>query len=194
MTEKEHKSVLIVSSSDKIFDAISSSLPLSEFFPVEHAASAALARRKLKENEWDILFINSPLGDESGLDLALHAAEDYYAGVLLLVKEELYDQICYKVESGGVLVLSKPLNRASFHQALMLALATRERLKKAEKKNESLINKMEEIRCVTRAKWLLIEKLGMTESAAHRFIEKQAMDMRQTKREIAETLIRTYDN
>ena len=41
-----------------------------------------------------------------------------------------------------------------------------------------------------RAKCVLIEYLKMTESEAHRFIEKQAMDMRITKREVAERILK----
>ena len=51
---------------------------------------------------------------------------------------------------------------------------------------------MEEIRLVNRAKWLLIDKLKMTESDAHRFIEKQAMNLGITKKEMAEKVIRSY--
>ena len=53
---------------------------------------------------------------------------------------------------------------------------------------------MEEIRLVNHAKWILIQNLKMTEQEAHKLIEKQAMDTRRTKREIAEGLIRTYDS
>ena len=52
--------------------------------------------------------------------------------------------------------------------------------------------KIEEIRLVNRAKWLLIECLSMTEPEAHRYIEKQSMDERISKREVAEYIIKTY--
>ena len=52
---------------------------------------------------------------------------------------------------------------------------------------------MEDIRVVNRAKWLLIEHLSMTEQDAHYYIEKQAMDTRLSRREVAEHIIRTYD-
>lgn len=52
---------------------------------------------------------------------------------------------------------------------------------------------MKEIRLINRAKWILIEQLKMTESDAHRYIEKQAMDRCVTRTEIAETIIRTYN-
>ena len=61
-----------------------------------------------------------------------------------------------------------------------------------EKKNASVEEKIEEIRIVNRAKCLLIEQLKMTESEAHRYIEKQAMDRCVTRRVIAENIILTY--
>ncbi|MBQ8726852.1 MAG: ANTAR domain-containing protein, partial [Clostridia bacterium] len=70
--------------------------------------------------------------------------------------------------------------------------ATRERLRNMETKNLSLQEKMEEIKLINRAKWTLINSLGMTEIDAHRYIEKQAMDRCVTRREIAENIIQTY--
>ena len=49
--------------------------------------------------------------------------------------------------------------------------------------------KMQEIRIVNHAKWILIEHLKMTETDAHRYIEKQAMDRCISKREMAEEII-----
>ena len=46
---------------------------------------------------------------------------------------------------------------------------------------------------IDRAKCILIQYLNMTEAEAHRYIEKQAMDMRSTKRVIAEGILRTYE-
>ena len=61
-----------------------------------------------------------------------------------------------------------------------------------EKKAVTLQEKMEEIRLVNRAKWLLIEELKMTEQEAHRYIEKQAMDRCVTRRAVAEQILSTY--
>ena len=68
-----------------------------------------------------------------------------------------------------------------------------ERLRKSEKKSLSIEEKMEEIRLVNRAKWLLIDELKMSEPDAHRYIEKQAMDRFVSKREVAEEIIKTYE-
>ena len=56
-----------------------------------------------------------------------------------------------------------------------------------------LQDKIEEIRLVSRAKCVLIEVLGMTEPQAHRYLEKQAMDLRCTRREVAQGVLSTYE-
>ena len=62
-----------------------------------------------------------------------------------------------------------------------------------DRKNQALQEKMMDIRTVNRAKWLLIQQLRMTEDEAHYYIEKQAMDTRLSRREVAENIIRSYD-
>ena len=73
--------------------------------------------------------------------------------------------------------------------ALQWMATARERLRKTEKKTLTLQEKMEEIRLINRAKWILIERQGMDEPRAHRFIEKQAMDRCVTRRAVAQEII-----
>ena len=89
-------------------------------------------------------------------------------------------------------MLSKPMSTQLFTQSLRLLCGIRERLRGLEKKNATIEEKMEEIRLVNRAKWLLIGELNMTEQEAHRYIEKQAMDRCVTKRAVAEQILSTY--
>ncbi|MBQ6404375.1 MAG: ANTAR domain-containing protein, partial [Oscillospiraceae bacterium] len=53
--------------------------------------------------------------------------------------------------------------------------------------------KIDEIRLVNRAKWLLIAHEGLTEPEAHRLISKTAMDRHRTKREIAQEILQKYE-
>lgn len=62
-----------------------------------------------------------------------------------------------------------------------------------QSENERLKVKISEIRLIDRAKCILIEYLNMSEPQAHRYIEKQAMDLRVTKKEIAENILKTYE-
>ena len=184
--------VLIVSAVEKIYEYITEILPPGEFSPILRAASAGEAKRMLVSDEADIVIIHPPLPDEFGTELALDLSGGT-AGVLLLVKNDYFDQVCYKVEREGVLTVGKPSSRQTLYGAVKLAAAMSARLAKMERKNKTLQEKMADIRTVNRAKWLLIENLNMTERDAHYYIEKQAMDMRLSRHEVAENIIRTYD-
>ena len=88
--------------------------------------------------------------------------------------------------------MQKPLSRQTFQLAAGWLISARERVRKTEKKTQSSEAKMNEIRLVNRAKWMLISELKMTEPDAHRYIEKQAMDRCVSKQRIAEEIIKTY--
>ena len=57
---------------------------------------------------------------------------------------------------------------------------------------KALEEKVEEMRIVNCAKYLLIEQLQMTEAQAHRYIEKRAMDRCVTRITIAQSILSTY--
>lgn len=185
-------SLLAVSASAKFDDSLTSLLPRGMFSPVMFASDVAEARRLILENRFDIVIINSPLPDDFGTRLALDLCENSGTGVMLLVRAEHFPDIDFLVSPYGVLTVSKPTSTAAIVQSLRLLCATRERLRRMEQKTASIEEKMEEIRIINRAKWLLIEQLKMTEAQAHRYIEKQAMDRCVTKRKIAENILSTY--
>lgn len=185
-------SVLIVTASERFTDSIMPLLPMTDYWPVQTASSVAEARRWLADTEFDIVLINTPLPDDFGMYLAIDICTGSGAGVLLLVKNDHYNEIYSKVVRYGVITLSKPTNRQMVAQNLRILCATRERIRQMQAKQATVEEKIKEIRLVNRAKWLLIECLNMTEAEAHRYIEKQAMDLRISRREAAENIIKTY--
>lgn len=185
-------SVLIVTASDNFTNSLRPLLPVTDYWPVTTVHSVSEAQRRCVDNAFDIVLINAPLPDDFGMRLAIDLCASSGAGVLLLVKNELFSDIYAKVVTHGVITLSKPTNAVMITQSLRILCATRERLRHMEEKQTSVEEKIEEIRLVNRAKWLLIECLDMTEPDAHRYIEKQAMDLRLSRREVALNIIRTY--
>ena len=186
------QSVLIVSGTQKITEYLRELLPADKFSPIITAASAGEAKRLLLTSQYDIVIINSPLADEPGLDFAIDISHFSSSGVLFLVKSEHYDIALYKAEDYGIFVLPKPVSKQFLYQTLCLLSAMREKLKNLEKKNKDLWEKLDEVRIVNHAKWLLISELGLSEEQAHKSIEKQAMNARTSKRLAAEKIIKTY--
>ncbi len=185
-------SVLVVSSAEKLNTGLSSLLAEYSCDPVRFVSNISAAKRIWSESSYDFIIINSPLPDDSGIRFAIDAAASKGTVVLLLLRAEIYDETREKVFEHGVFTLAKPLSRPVLQNALDWMESARERLKKMDLKTLSVEEKMEEIRTVNRAKWLLISQLQMDEPEAHRYIEKQAMDRGLSKRQVAEELIKTY--
>ncbi|MBQ0135826.1 MAG: ANTAR domain-containing protein [Oscillospiraceae bacterium] len=187
-------SVLIVSAAESFNDALSVLLPSSKYSPTLFVSNISAAKRALAERAFDFVIINSPLSDDVGTRFAIDTCNSKGTVVLLMVRTELQAEIYDEVVEHGVFVLPKPTSKSTMAIALGWLSAAREKLRKTEKKTLSIEEKMEEIRIVNRAKWLLISELKMDEQGAHRYIEKQAMDRCVSKRVVAEEIIKTYHN
>ena len=152
------------------------------------AQSGTDARRQLSD-AFDLVLVNTPLPDEFGSELAQFAAHETMAGVILITKGEIADAVADKVEGDGVFVLAKPVGRALFFQALHLIRAARSRVRDIARENDALRRRIEDIRLIDRAKCILIECCGMTEPEAHAYIEREAMNKRMHKRDVARGIL-----
>ena len=182
-------SVLLVSASQNLNAALREMLGEQAYDRVETVSDISAAKRACAEQAFDFVIVNSPLPDDPGVRFAIDLCGSGETVVMLLARAEVFAEVTDKVSEHGVFTLSKPLSRPLMETALLWMVSARERLRKTERKTLTLEEKMAEIRLVNRAKWLLIEKEGMDEPAAHRYIEKQAMDRCVTRRVIAEEIL-----
>ena len=184
--------VLVAGGNEKLCELLSEILPKSEYAFLPPVKTAGEVRRLTMDRSVDLVILNAPLKDEFGIQLAQDLAENNI-GVLLLTGSDVFEQVSYRVEQSGVITLAKPTTKQSLYIALRALTALRSKLLQMEQKTKALQQKVADIHTVNHAKWLLIQHDNMTENEAHRFIEKQAMDMRLSRREVAESIIRTYD-
>jgi response regulator NasT len=157
------------------------------------ARSCGEARRAMMERPFDLCVINAPLPDEFGDELAMDTAERGAAQVMLIVRGEMFGPVSERVEDHGVFTLAKPLTREQFWGALKLVAAASARLSRMRNEYQRLEQKLEDTHVVNRAKFLLMRYMSLTEPEAHRYIEKRAMDMRLRRRDVAQTIIKTYE-
>ena len=191
--ENDLQSVLIVSKTDKPIEFIKEVLPKNDFYPILSAANAGEAKRALINSDVDIVIINTPLGDDFGMRLAIDIVTERKSGVLLLVKTELYEEVSYKMEQYGVLTLTKALNRTTLYQTVKLLSATSNKIRRLEENAQRLEKRLHEMKTVNKAKGYLIEFEGLTEEEAHKFIEKDAMDNCIRKIDAAKKIIDKYE-
>lgn len=184
-------SALIVSGSDKSLDFYTQALREIAISDANTVSTCAQGRRYLSSRPVDLCIINAPLQDEFGDSFAMYAIGTANQ-VILVVRSEVFDDVSRKVETQGILTLARPLSKTVFWSALKLASAAYYRVNQLSVENAKLQQSLDDIRVINRAKGLLMRHLGMTEDESHKFIERQSMDLRISRRETATNIIQTY--
>ena len=186
--EAESHSVLLVSRDNKIVTQISAFL-VAPLFELTTTSDFNEARRLATERSFNIIIADS--GDGYDTDFAINVA-DSYSTILLLVPNEHFDEISYRVEGYGILTITKPFEPFYFYNMVKIAIAVQYKVQVLSSQTTKLKVKMEEIKQVNRAKMLLMSNMNMSEQEAHRYIEKEAMDRGMKRTAISEEIIKTY--
>lgn len=186
--------VLIVSGNEKAVEAFQKLIGNERFSRLVCARNADEARKLCSQRQFELIIINAPLSDEFGDSLSLELLKRTSSGIMLVVKEELEGSFERRLGSKGVFVIGKPINKTVFLKGLHFADAMLARTGAIASENERLHRNIDENRIISRAKGILMEYLSMTEPQAHKYLEKQAMDLRLTKLEVAKNLLSTYDS
>ena len=186
--EAESHSVLLVSRDNKIISQISAFLT-APLFELSVTSDYNEARRLSAERTFNIIIADS--GEGYDTDFAINVA-DSYSTILLLVPNEHFDEISYRVEGYGILTITKPFEPFYFYNMIKIAVAVQYKVQILSSQTIKLKNKMEEIRLVNRAKLLLIQHLNMSEEEAHHYLEKEAMDRGLKRTALAEEVIKSY--
>jgi len=187
-------SALVVSDSDKDAAFFSALLNAASINQVTCSKSADDARRLILTQDFDYIIVDTPLKDESGETFSRYAASGGVSQVLLLVESKFFNTVSAACEADGVMTISKPADKSFLWSALLFAKSVQNRMKRIQVENARLKQKIEDIRIIDRAKCLLISYMRMSEQESHRYIEKQAMDIRSTRRIVAEGILKRYDN
>ena len=160
--------------------------------PIKLVESISEARRELIDNDYDLMIISSPLPDEFGINFAIDAGYKYKMGIILFVKNELYDEVYDETYDHGILTVSRPTSANIIIQSVKLLESSIIRERKLVEKPMGIKDKLEEIRLINNAKLLLIKHQHMSEDEAHKHIEKRAMFIRKTKIYVAKEIISKY--
>jgi len=187
-------SALIVSCMEKDTAFLTELLSAAFIHHVTSIKSVDNAQKLILQEDFDLVIVNAPLRDESGENFSRYIASRGISQVILLVKNECFDSVSAACEGDGVFTISKPVDKTSFLYALSLAKSVQNRIKRIQNENIQLKQKIEDIRIIDRAKCMLISIMKMNEQEAHKYIEKQAMDIRSTRRIVAEGILKLYEN
>jgi response regulator NasT len=194
MNSAAMENALLVSQSEKDAALYTGFLKAASVDQVTSLQSCDSARKLIQKQDFDLIIVDSPLQDESGENFSRQAAAKGVSQVILLVKSDSFDAVSAVCGEQGVLTIAKPVDKSLLWSALSLAKSVQNRVKRLQAENAQLKQKIEDIRIIDRAKCILISFMKMSEQEAHRYIEKQAMDVRSSRRIVAENILKRYEN
>ncbi len=181
--------LLVVSGSERFEAQVRKALSGKRFSSMDFRKTAGMARQSRLDRDYDLVVVHCPLPDEFGHEFAIETARRSNASVLLVVPPEIYENVIENVSDYGILALSHAAVSEQLAQALRLLMAFQKKVHTLEEKLQAAQDRMEELRVVSKAKLLLVEKKGMSEDEAHRVIGKLAMNEGVSRRRIAERML-----
>lgn len=156
---------------------------------VGQAADGEQALAMARDLEPDLVVMDVKMPKMDGITAAEHIAEERIAPVVMLTAFSQRDLIERARQAGAMAYVVKPFDASDVVPAIEIALARFEEIQAVEEEVADLQERLESRKVVEQAKGLLMEGLGLSEPEAFRFIQKTAMDLRKSMREVAQGVI-----
>jgi len=142
-----------------------------------------------RELEPDVVVMDIKMPGLDGIDAARILTQEKIAPVVLLSAYSQSDLIERAKEAGVVGYLVKPFRETDLPPAIELAKARFGEFRALEEEVDNLAEALETRKKVERAKGILMDQHGLTESEAFRKIQKMSMNTRRPMKEVAEAII-----
>ena len=152
---------------------------------VGEAGDGDSAVRLAGELKPDLVILDIKMPGVDGLAAAERISADRLAPVLILTAFSQKDLVDRAARAKAMGYLVKPFQKSDVVPAMEMALARYEELRSLEEEVQDLDERLETRKLVDRAKGLLMDRYGMTEADAFRFLQKTSMDKRLKLAEVA---------
>ncbi len=137
----------------------------------------------------DLVVMDVKMPKMDGITAASIIAQERIAPVVILTAYSQRELIDRAREAGAMAYVVKPFDASDVVPAIELAMARFAEIRAVEAEVSDLQERLDSRKAVDQAKGLLMEGLGLTEPEAFRWIQKTAMDLRKSMREVADGVI-----
>jgi len=156
---------------------------------VGQASDGEAAVAMVRELEPDLVVMDVKMPVMSGIEAAEIISDERIAPVVMLTAFSQRDLVEQAREAGAMAYVVKPFDASDVVPAIEMAMARFAELRAVEDEAADLAERLESRKLVDQAKGLLQDSFGMTEAEAFRWIQKQAMDMRKSMKDVAEGVL-----
>jgi len=156
---------------------------------VGEAGDGAEAVELVRQHRPDLAILDIKMPGVDGLAAARDIVGERLAAVIILTAFSQRELIEQARDAGALHYLVKPFERRELIPAIELAIARFRELVALSDQTEALADQLETRKAVDRAKGKLMDKAGMSEQEAFRFLQTTAMGSRSSMRDIATKVI-----
>jgi AmiR/NasT family two-component response regulator len=149
----------------------------------EKAVELATAHRP------DLVILDVKMPRLDGIAAAERIASARIAPVVILTAFSQRELVERARDAGAMAYLVKPFDKSDLVPAIEMALSRFAELRQLEAEVADLGDRLETRKQVDRAKGVLQQSLGLSEPEAFRWIQKTAMDLRLSMRQVAEGVV-----
>ncbi len=143
----------------------------------------------VKELSPDLAILDIKMPGMDGLEAAREISAERQSAVLILTAFSQRDLIEQARDAGALAYLVKPFQRSELIPAVEVALGRFREMQALFDQNSTLEEQLETRKLVDRAKGILMDDHGMSESDAFSWVQRRAMQDRKTMRTIAADII-----
>ncbi|QLQ10475.1 MAG: response regulator [Nocardioidaceae bacterium] len=156
---------------------------------VGQAADGEAAVALAQQHRPDLVVLDVKMPKLDGIAAAQRIAEQRIAPVVILTAFSQRELVERARDAGAMAYLVKPFTKSDLLPAIEMAVFRFGELQQLEAEVADLTERLETRKQVDRAKGLLQQQLDLSEQEAFRWIQKTAMDLRKSMREVAEGVV-----
>ena len=156
---------------------------------VGQAGDGEEAIRLAIEHKPDLVILDVKMPKLDGISAAEQIAGERIAPVVILTAFSQRDLVERARDAGAMAYLVKPFTQTDLVPAIEMAVGRFAETAVLEAEVADLSERLETRKAVDRAKGILQERLGLSEPDAFRWLQKTAMDLRQSMREVAQGVV-----
>jgi len=189
MTSPDVRRVVIAEDEALIRMDLAEMLAEEGYAVVGQAADGAAAVDLAEQARPDLVILDVKMPVLDGITAAERIAGARIAPVVILTAFSQRELVERARDAGAMAYLVKPFTRSDLVPAIEIAMSRFVQLGALEREVADLGDQLAARKAVDRAKSILQKDLGITEPEAFRWIQKTAMDLRRSMREVADGVV-----
>lgn len=184
--------VLVITSDLKTKQLIKEALNKLKSQSIFYSQTKEQAKQLLLKQTFEFIIIDSTSLNDHYLEFVLNISKSTNSQILVLLKNDFYENIASRLEAQGIYTLARPFSPITLFNVLKMCSIALKNLHLMQKEVNKLQNQVTNMKVINQAKCILIQKFNISEDQAHHFIEKKAMDYQTKKIIIAKKIIDKY--